>query len=115
MFSSVLVVLDVRDEIGFKYPSIVFPSILVSGVCIEAEGKSPVEYQHVHYYIKTVYKCTRHVRNELRIVLYLDIHMGHDKNQYIPILVYSRSTQRCINVHVRFNVRHKRIIDTCYG
>ena len=28
---------------------------------------------------------TRDVRNELLIVLYLDIHVGHDKNQYIPI------------------------------
>ena len=28
---------------------------------------------------------TRDVRNELLIVLYLDIHMGNDKNQYIPI------------------------------
>ena len=50
---------------------------------------------------------TRDVRNELLIVLYLNIHVGHDKNQYIPIKVYLRSTQRCINVHVRLNVRHK--------
>ena len=28
---------------------------------------------------------TRDIRNELLIVLYLDIHLGHDKNQYIPI------------------------------
>ena len=28
---------------------------------------------------------TRDVRNELLIVLYLDIQVGHDKNQYIPI------------------------------
>ena len=28
---------------------------------------------------------TRDVRNELLIVLYLDIHVRHDKNQYIPI------------------------------
>ena len=28
---------------------------------------------------------TRDVQNELLIVLYLDIHVGHDKNQYIPI------------------------------
>ena len=28
---------------------------------------------------------TRDIRNELLIVLYLDIHVGHDKNQYIPI------------------------------
>ena len=28
---------------------------------------------------------TRDVRNELYIVLYLDIHVGHDKNQYRPI------------------------------
>ena len=28
---------------------------------------------------------TRDVRNELLIVLYLDIHVGHDKNQYISI------------------------------
>ena len=45
MFSLVIIVLDVRDEIEFKYPSIIFPRILVSGVCIEVEGKSPVEYQ----------------------------------------------------------------------
>ena len=29
--------------------------------------------------------CTRDVRNELLIVLYLDIHVKHDKNKYIPI------------------------------
>ena len=28
---------------------------------------------------------TRDVRNELLIVLLLDIHVGHDKNQYIPV------------------------------
>ena len=28
---------------------------------------------------------TRDIRNELLIVLYLDIHVGHDKNQYITI------------------------------
>ena len=28
---------------------------------------------------------TRDVRNELLIVLHLDIHVGHDKNLYIPI------------------------------
>ena len=28
---------------------------------------------------------TRDVRNELLIVLYLNIHVGYDKNQYIPI------------------------------
>ena len=28
---------------------------------------------------------TRHVQNELLIVLYLDIHVVHDKKQYIPI------------------------------
>ena len=28
---------------------------------------------------------TRDVRNELLIVLQLDIHVGHDKNQYIPV------------------------------
>ena len=28
---------------------------------------------------------TRDVRNDLLIVLYLDIHVGHDKKQYIPI------------------------------
>ena len=28
---------------------------------------------------------TRDVRNELLIVLYLNIHVGHDKNQSIPI------------------------------
>ena len=57
---------------------------------------------------------TKDVRNELLIVLYLDIHVGHDKKQYIPIKVYSRSTQRCINVHVRLNVRHKICyINTC--
>ena len=50
---------------------------------------------------------TRDVRNELLIVLYLKILVGHDKNQYIPIEVYLRSTQRCINVHVRLNVRQK--------
>ena len=50
-------VLDVRNETGFKYPSIVLTCILVLGVCIEVERKSSVEYQHVHYYIKTVYKC----------------------------------------------------------
>ena len=50
---------------------------------------------------------TRDVRNELLIVLYLDIHVGHHKKQYIPISVYSRSTQRYINEHVRLNVRHK--------
>ena len=43
-------------------------------------------------------------------MLYLDIHVGRDKNKYIPIQVYSKFTQRCINVHVRLNVRHK----TCY-
>ena len=30
-------------------------------------------------------KITRDVRNELLIVLQLDIHVGHDKNQYIPV------------------------------
>ena len=30
-------------------------------------------------------KDTRDVRNELLIVLFLDIHVGHDKNQYIPV------------------------------
>ena len=33
--------------------------------------------------------------------------MGHDKNQYMPIKVYSTSTQRRIHVHVRLSVRHK--------
>ena len=62
---------------------------------------------------------TRDVRNELLIVLYLNIHVGHDKNQYIPIWLYLRSTQRCINVHVRLNVRHifailiHAVIDHC--
>ena len=28
---------------------------------------------------------TRDVRNELLIVLYLNIHVGHDTNLYIPI------------------------------
>ena len=32
-----------------------------------------------------VNKTSRDVRNELLIVLYLDIHVGYDKNQYIPI------------------------------
>ena len=48
----------------------------------------------------TLIGTTRDVRNELLIVLYLNIYVGHDK-------VYSRSTQRCINVHVRLNARHK--------
>ena len=48
---------------------------------------------------------TRDARNELLIVLLLDIHVGHDKNQYIPVLGYSISTQWYINVHVRLSVR----------
>ena len=32
--------------------------------------------------------------------------MGHDKSRYIPINVYSRSTQRCMNVHVSLSVIH---------
>lgn len=50
---------------------------------------------------------TRDVRNELLIVLCLDIHVGHDKNQYIPVYGDSIPTQRCINVHVRLSERHK--------
>ena len=50
---------------------------------------------------------TRDVQNELLIVLYLDIQVGHDKNQDIPIYVYSRSTQWCIDEHVRLSVKHK--------
>ena len=61
----------------------------------------------IHYTKATWPLKTRDVRNELLIVLYLDIHVGHDKNQYIPILVYARSTQRCINVHFRLNVSYK--------
>ena len=43
-----------------------------------------------HIAILSICNCqltpyTRDVRNELLIVLYLDIHVGHDKNQYIPI------------------------------
>ena len=37
----------------------------------------------MHAYSVIVY--ARDVRNELLIVVYLDIHVGHDKNQYIPI------------------------------
>ena len=32
-----------------------------------------------------VVQTTRDVRNELLIVLQLDIHVGHDKSQYIPV------------------------------
>ena len=44
-----------------------------------------------HIAILSICNCqlspyTRDVRNESLFVLYLDIHVGHYKNQYIPIL-----------------------------
>ena len=44
---------------------------------------------------------TSSVQYELLIVLYLDIHVGPDKNQYIPEKGYSIPTKRCINERVR--------------
>ena len=46
---------------------------------------------------------TRSVRYELL----LSMHVGHDKNRYMPVLGYSISTKLSINVRVRLSVRHK--------